>query len=117
MNTKIICSKCERDYQKVANDWIESGVNRIEAHHVAKARFPSVLGHFDQQGNLLVKRFLGGKSNYVVISGKEFTVSCGNCGEPVFTRKEGNAGTDSNIREFRVHRETFVGTFSGTIQA
>jgi hypothetical protein len=65
-----------------------------------------VLGEMTEEGIFRVMRFHNG---YTDIFGKDFGVRCGNCGEYVFIRKEGDAG--SSIRNLWVHRISFGSSF------
>jgi predicted HNH restriction endonuclease len=66
----------------------------------------TVLGEIDKDGYFAVLRFHNG---YTRITGHDFAVVCGNCGETIYIRKEAH-GTDSYIRESRISRLSFVGT-------
>jgi hypothetical protein len=71
----------------------------------------SILGEIDQDGFFAVLRFHRG---YTRITGKDFAVLCGACGEPTYIRKEESNGTHSSIGQSWFYRTEFVGTF-GTI--
>ena len=73
----------------------------------------SVLGEIDPDGFFAILRFHNG---YTRIKGNDFAVYCGVCSEPTYIRKE-ERGTDSNIGVAWIHRESFSGTFSGTLTA
>lgn len=62
----------------------------------------NVLGEIDEQDNLLVLR---GYNFITRISGKDFTVYCDICNEPVYFRKE-ELESISN-RESRISRQSF----------
>lgn len=92
----IVCGKCQTE-----RGWKGTGYNVEKVNY-----FTFVLGEIVDNGDVLIKK--GG--NNVVISGGDFSIKCGFCGEEVFKRKEVN-GTNSNIGQLRVHREEFSGTF------
>jgi formylmethanofuran dehydrogenase subunit E len=67
----------------------------------------SILGEMNN-GTFSVMRF---HKAFTMITGADFTIHCSYCGEPVYERKEKNE-PDSNIRQLRVSRLSFVGTIA-----
>ena len=50
-----------------------------------------------EDGSISIQRQMAkGRRDYTVISGRDFTIYCGHCGNPAFVRKEAS-GTNSNI--------------------
>ena len=100
MKNLVVCGNCEARNGTMIKRWIGTGFN-VEL----KRPGGLVLGQINDDGSFLIKR---GGQNYTKITGDNFSVLCGDCGEPVYRKEE--HGTDSNIRMQWIHWQGTIST-------
>lgn len=79
MKKLVVCGQCESEAGTSIKRWTGTGFN-VEL----KRPGGIVLGEIAQSGDFLIKR---GGENYTRVTGNNFAVMCGKCGNPVYRRE------------------------------
>lgn len=80
MRQLVICGQCELTNGTQIKKWVGHGMN-IEVRRMGSV----VLGEIAENGDFLIKR---GGQFFTTITGDNFSVLCGNCGNAVYQRQQ-----------------------------
>lgn len=101
MKRLIICGNCETESKTSINKWVGRG------YGIEVRRIPFVLGELNDQNQVVIKREHKG---YTIVDGRDFTISCERCGNPVFMKHV----EDIN---YVFQTRSMAGTVTGTVGA